>query len=581
MPIEIKGIIRKGSGLKVIVFFVLSIYAGAVSAAECPVDASEIIYPMPQSACLSGLTELPQAVHVRVESDFVDEIASEYLDGLLKRQGIRKADVSESESRDKSVGALIFVKGGPYHESVFRQEGYEIRVSGPPFEARISARSPVGFYYALITLEQLIVRNEKHADIYTGSVTDFPLFMFRGVLEGGYSVWSHEKRVSNLRWMSSLKMNSFIYAPKEGEYFRRRWRALYPKDRLDEFKEYVDICKRSHIEFAYSLSPALSMEYSDPAEFDRLVAKYRQIQELGVKKFGIFFDDVIPVLSTPADRANYSHIAEAEVEVSNKLLKALREYDPNAQLFFVPNQYWGWTPTRYFQILTEKLDPEIEIGWTGKDIVSEKLLSADAGQFIKTVGRKPAIGDNWSPFGPVVNRDGDLYKFSNSYLNNPYSFASAPEAERSKFVDSTVADYGWNPEQYDPRRSFVMAARAIAGGKDSGDALLLVLRMNRLISESGRFNRIKELIEELRTADADASGSILRILIKDMEDGKNAAAGLYNGAINPLMLEELKPFIDQAVKTLDSAIPIAEAMAGNADKQSSIERLKELFRLKK
>ncbi len=581
MPTEVKETRTKTATILIAVLVVLRICAGAASAADCQIDESEVIYPMPQAACLTGRAELPQAVRVRVESDSVDKIASDYLDGLLSRHGIGRTDAAEEKDRDRTVGVLTLAAGGPYHESLFRQEGYEISVNGLPFEARISARSPAGFFYALITLEQLMAKNEKGAVIYTGTVTDYPMFMYRGVLEGGYSVWSHEKRVSNLRWMGLLKMNSFIYAPKEGEYFRRRWRARYPQKELDEFKEYIDICNSQHIEFAYSLSPALSMEYSDPAEFDTLVAKYRQIQELGVKKFGIFFDDVIPVLSTPADRARYSHIAEAEVEVSNKLLKALREYDPKAQLFFVPNQYWGWTPTRYFQIVTEKLDPEIEVGWTGKEIVSKKILSADAKRFIETVGRKPAIGDNWSPFGPVVNRDGDLYKYSNSYLNNPYSFASAPEAERSKFVDSTVADYGWNPERYDPRRSFVMAARSIAGGKESGDALLLALRMNGLTSESGRFNRIEELLDQLGTADADVSSAILGHLNKDLSHNKDAVAGLYSAPINPLLLDELKPFISNAENTLISAIPIAEAMYGNADQESLMERLKELFKLKR
>ena len=127
----------------------------------------------------------------------------------------------------------------------------------------------------------------------------------------------------------------------------------------------------------------------------------------------------------------------------------------------------------------------------------------------------------------------------------------------------------------------MMAARFLAGGKEGGDVLLLALRMNREISESGYFNRIKELIEQLRTADADASGRILARLGNDMIGYKNDLLDLDKAPANLLLFAELKPYIDNAANTLSDAISVVESMAGNGEKQSSIERLKELFRLKK
>lgn len=554
-------------------------FTTAAAAQGCAVDAAEIIYPLPQSACLNGESIVPRLLRVGIESANVDEVTLEQGMRLLKSWQIELVEGGGDGAGP--VGLVVFRDGGPELGPQFRQEGYSISVSGRPFEVVISARGPVGFFYAVLTLGQMMRWGEAGVMIFTGEVSDFPNFVDRGIIEGGYSNWSHEKRLAILRWMGSLKMNTFIYAPKEGEYFRRRWRALYPEEELDHFREYLAVCREWHVEFAYSLSPALSIEYSDPEEFARLVAKYRQLQEIGVREFGIFFDDVLPLLSTPADRARYSHIAEAEVEVTNNLLKALREYDPEAELFFVPNQYWGWTATLYFQILREKLNPEIRIGWTGPEIVSESITKQDALNFFDVVGRPPEIGDNWSPLGPVVDRDPDLYTVTTSYLNNPYGFADPEGAELSKFVNSTVADYAWNPVRYDPERSIAMAARLLAGSRVGGEALLLALRLTRAGVESSYFNRIAELLNQLQTASPAEAKQILTRLRDELIQYKDALAEFGNAPLSPLFKQDLRPTLDDATKTLPQAILLVEELLGSDEKRQNINRLREMFGIKK
>jgi hyaluronoglucosaminidase len=572
---------------RLLLFFILSIATLNLSAAaqtappECAVDAGEIVYPYPQRACLRSGIPLPAAIAVSIKSKAAGEIENNFISELLKSNGVRRSDGPAAQG----AGSLILEEGGPKHKSSFRQEGYSIQIGGDPASIRIAARSSAGFYYALLTLSQLIHKSQSGPAVYKGEIEDFPRFMIRGVLEGGYSVWTHEERLSVLRSMGVLKMNSFMYAPKEGELFRRRWRVLYNKQQLDEFRQYIDICNKQHVEFVYALSPALSMEYSDPAEFGRLVAKFRQIQALGVKRFVIFFDDVLPVLSTPGDKRRYSHIAEAEVDVTNRLLKALRAHDRKAQLAFCPNQYWGWTPTRYFKILREQLDPEILIGWTGKEIVSEKVLSKDAKSFIKVVGRKPALGDNWSPFGPVIDRDPDLYNYTDSYLNNPCGFARPGEAQRSKFVDSTVGDYGWNPEGYNPRRSFTMAAKLIAGDKKLGDILLLALRLagetheNRGI-EISYISHLKEIAGQLSAAGSGASDPILTRFSNDLASYQTELAELMAGPMDPDMKKELKPFMDKASEKLAAAAAELKAFQPGGDTAALAQKIKSILGLK-
>ncbi|HOO55605.1 MAG TPA: beta-N-acetylglucosaminidase domain-containing protein [bacterium] len=551
----------------------------AVDDTACAVDHSEIIYPMPQFACLKADVIVPDLVKVEIDSSQVGRNALEYGERLLNGYGLK---ILEKDDRsERQVVSVVFEPGGPEHESAWRQEGYSILISGNPLEIKIRAHEPAGFFYAILTLEQLIHWGEAGVMVFQGEVEDFPAFSYRGILEGGYDVWNHEKRKEVLRWMGSLKMNSFLYAPKEGMYFRRRWRVPYPEEELDHFREYLAICNQWHIEFAYSLSPALSMEYSDPEEFKLMVAKYRQLQEIGVRKFGIFFDDVMPYLSTPADRKAYTHIAEAEVDVTNRLLDALREYDPTAELFFVPNQYWGWTRTRYMKILREQLYPEIEIGWTGKDICSKTITVAHVKKFIETVGRPPAIGDNFSPLGPLVNREPGLYKYCTSFVNNPYNFAEAEKAELSKFVNSTVGDYAWNTEQYDSVRSITVASRILAGSKSGGDALILALKLKNAGLPSSNFVNIKEFVDKLQSSDAMDSKKLLKEIKNEILEYRDALDALEKAPISDSLKNELGPSIENAISTIPRALEIVEKMNELDQRRALGEELKKLLGLKR
>ncbi|HOC93676.1 MAG TPA: beta-N-acetylglucosaminidase domain-containing protein [bacterium] len=565
--IKVKQNVSRIALVAALAFALTATLAASGAAAECAIDAAAVIYPAPQQACLTGWISAPASFEIDADEKLVGSQALDYLAEALEKKGM-------SASPADGAGLISFEFGGPEHETVFRQEGYRIEVSaGDRSEIKISARTGAGFFYAALTLEQLIAKGG--AKLAAGEVIDFPAFSYRGVLEGGYSVWSHEKRLAIIEWTGKMKMNSFIYAPKEGMYFRRRWRAPHPDEEMEWFKQYVEASARNHVEFAYSLSPAMSMEYSDPAEFEVLAAKYARMQEIGVRRFGIFFDDVLPYLSTPADRAAYKNIAEAEVEVTNKLLDALRERDRDVKLFFVPNQYWGWTPTDYMRIVREKLHPDIDIGWTGRDIVSNSIPADDVREFIKLVGRPPAIGDNWSPLGPVERRDPDIYKLTSSYLNNPYGFADDSRAKMSRFVDSTVADYGWNPEAYDPARSIRRASEIIAGGQPAGDALLLALLIKGEKVSPANIAHIPALLESLSDASkAAGSAASLRELLNSYSSALPAAE------LSPMFAAEVAPALEKGLDAFSRASAALASMSLPAD-SASIDDIKKILGLKK
>lgn len=522
------------------------IYGAPARGAACPVDAAMIVYPAPQTACLEEAVSVPASLKFSVSSkEFTKKNLAKFKAVFAERGvSIEKAQYWNSQVK--------FVESEDVHKGSFRDEGYKIIVEQEPFGIKVEARSETGFIYAAETLKDLFPAGGR--SIYTGYVDDFPAFVFRGVLEGGYAVWSHENRVSILKWLGSVKFNAFIYGPKEDPYFRRQWRRLYPPEILERFKTYLKICDENNVLFSYALSPAMSMEYSNPAEMDKLIAKYRQLQSIGVTRFGIFFDDILPFLSTPNDRKKFKSIAEGEVYVSNKLLQALLKKDPKASLFFVPNQYWGWTPTDYMKVIKGKLDPRIEVGWTGKDIVSEAITAEDAQKFKEVAGRKPAIGDNYSPMGPLVRRSPDLYKAADSFLNNPYSYTTDGNSDLSKLVNATIADYGWNPDAYDPERSFTMAARRLAGGEQAGDALMLELRLgNRSDVKSSPEVKLAELASSLENASPDGAVAAAGALKAEIEKWTAGILALDKANFNPILKKQLSDTLAGAHNKLTAA----------------------------
>ncbi len=528
--------------------------------AECDPAAAAKIYPYPQKACLGAPVALPDNIEIRfiTGTDLPGDIYERYT-GWLGDYGVRQSDTSGS--------VLLFTPCAPKHKSEFRQEGYEIEISASPFRIRVSAAAETGFLYALFTLQDM---TDENGMIYTGTVEDWPVFYYRGVLEGGYSVWGHKQRLDVVKWIGRMKMNIFMYGPKEGYYYRRRWREPFSEEALAEFKEYIDACRRNRVAFNLALSPALSIEHSNPNEIKLLIDKYRQIQELGVNQFSIFFDDVLPILAHESDRTVYHHIAEAEADVTNKVLAGLREKDPTARLAFCPRQYWGWYPTKYIAILRAKLDPSISIGWTGEQIVSKKVTVGDVENFINVWGRRPAIGENYSPFGPLRNREPGISKLFNSYLNNPYAFADDDEAQLSKFIDATIGDFAWNPYAYDPDRSMLQGTRQLAKTEKEKDALVLALALDKEPDiVSGFLTELQQLAAGVENGDNGAAG----IIVKKIE-----SAGLTNGfprkTVNPMLVEQLKPFYENAEKKISTAYSAAKAISAGDDSAEKVDALK-------
>ena len=110
--------------------------------------------------------------------------------------------------------------GSKLLEGVPEKSGAYKLVISPQGKVGIGAHDERGAFYAMQTLRQLGTKAGGEGVILpVGEIIDWPDIEFRGTVEGFYGTpWSHEARLSQLRFYGQNKMNTYIYGPKDDPY---------------------------------------------------------------------------------------------------------------------------------------------------------------------------------------------------------------------------------------------------------------------------------------------------------------------------------------------------------------------------
>lgn len=332
-------------------------------------------------------------------------------------------------------------------------EGYVLRVEGG--SGVLYAESRSGLVHGLSVLAQLAAQGWRGGV----EVVDYPAFGYRGVVEGFYfEPWSWADRRDVLRFMAWARMNSYIYAPKDDPYHREKWRLGYPEELLREIGGLAGLARLLGIGFVFAVSPGLSAVYSSEGDLETLVAKYLSVAGHGVRSFGLFYDDIPEELLHEEDRARYGSLAEAHADFANRVYRRLREELGEVDLIVVPTEYRGVEMGPYFRELGERLDPAVKLMWTGPLVCSTEITLEQARAVSRLSRGRLLVWDNYPVndyarnrlnLGPLRGRDPRLPEALEGFLFNPMN-----EAWASRIPLSTAADYAWNPEGYDPDRSF-------------------------------------------------------------------------------------------------------------------------------
>ena len=486
------------------------------------------VQPVPQEVQMSGRTlSFPTALHL-VGSDEANVHAVELLRSLLPdavpcslaSAAGRQYRILIGEKNDKSVKK--YRRQIPPHA-----EGYYLSVGKK--EIVVAGYDERGTYYGVQTLRQLLsaalsesmsrsasspksasassvspasasvseVALSDSASLPEITVKDYPAVRYRGVVEGFYGTpWSHEARLRQLRFYGENKMNTYIYGPKNDPYHScPGWRKPYPEKESAQIRELVKVAAENEVNFVWAIHPGQDIKWNDE---DRrlLIAKLESMYNLGVRSFAVFFDDISGEGTDPhrqADLLNYidRHFVKAKPDVT-PLVMCPTEY----------NRSWSNPKGNYLTTLGEKLDPSIQIMWTGDKVVAD--IKEESMEWINARIRRPAY--IWWNFpvsdyvrdhlllGPVYGNDTHIASAMSGFVTNPME-----HAEASKIAIYGVADYAWNPGQYDAQQTWEAAIREVLPG--AAGELQFFAAHNSDLGINGHNYRREESVEVKPVAD--------------------------------------------------------------------------------
>ena len=295
-------------------------------------------------------------------------------------------------------------------------------------------------------------------------MTDTQQPFLAGVIEGFYGPpWSPAERLELFDWMAAWGLNTYAYAPKDDLKHRALWREPYADAEARALADLIGAAGQRHLQFIYALSPGLDIRYSDPTERDLLRQRFDQLLALGCRNFALLFDDIPDALST-ADREQFGSFAAAQCHVANSLFDWTRQRCPQARFLFCPTAYCGRMAAaqlggpNYLATLGAQLAPEVDVFWTGPEIISRDIPVVHVRQLQEVLRRKPVIWDNLHAndydsrrffCGPYAGRPVELRAEVAGLLANPnteFPLNFVPLRTLAQFVRHPAAA-AWRPRQ--------------------------------------------------------------------------------------------------------------------------------------
>jgi len=293
--------------------------------------------------------------------------------------------------------------------------------------------------------------------------------LLAGVIEGFYGQpWTHQERLELLDWMALWGLNTYLYAPKDDLRQRASWREPYATAELEKLQELVQNCHQHGISLLYALSPGLDIRYSEPGDLEHLKRRFEQMLSRRCEDFALLFDDITQRMHD-SDLKRYGSLASAQCRVANVLFKWLRERASGARLFFCPTAYCGRMVEqgiggqKYLPTIGQELLPEIDVFWTGPEIVSRQITLAHVHEVEKQLRRKPVIWDNLHAndydgrrffCGPYAGRPPELRNAVRGLLSNPNN-----EFPLNYVPLRTLAEFMRSQKDWDPRNAYLAAMR--------------------------------------------------------------------------------------------------------------------------
>jgi hyaluronoglucosaminidase len=213
-----------------------------------------------------------------------------------------------------------------------------------------------------------------------------------GIIEGFYGrPWTWEEREATAAFLAPRGYRFYICAPKADAHLRRRWREPHPPDAAERLVGLARRCRELGVRFGVGLSPYEIYRSFDDEARAALDRKLAFLDEVGIEYLAILFDDM---------RGDIADLAERQVEIVEWAAERTRA----DRVIVCPTYYtddpvldrvFGRRPDGYLRRLGERLDPAIEIFWTGEEVVARELSPGHLDRVSEELRREPFLWDNY------------------------------------------------------------------------------------------------------------------------------------------------------------------------------------------
>jgi hypothetical protein len=251
-------------------------------------------------------------------------------------------------------------------------------------------------------------------------------------------------------FVAQLRMNAYVYAPKDDPFHRTRWREAYPSDEQVALGALAVHCREVGVRFGFAISPGLDITYESETDRKQLDAKLAPLIDAGVDWFILALDDI------PAAPG----LAERQADLATWLHDRVAEELPDASITVCPTEYVGTRPSPYLADLARGLPAEVSLLWTGPTVCSPTITVADASGWTAAVAPHDVLlWDNYPVndgtmttrlhLGPYDGRDAGLADTLGGVLLNPMA-----QPRASLVALATAARFLADPDGYDPHEAW-------------------------------------------------------------------------------------------------------------------------------
>lgn len=252
-----------------------------------------------------------------------------------------------------------------------------------------------------------------------------------GIVEGFFGrSWSWEARRHYAQFLSGNGFTTYLYAPKNDAYFRKRWTDACPQSHLDALTELAGHYRKAGVEFAIGLSPFELYRDFSTAGREALEAKMAEINAINPDTLCILFDDM---------QGAQDNLAREQLRIMDCVTRASKA----RQFMLCPTYYsddpvleshFGAMPDSYLEDLGSQLDSRIDIFWTGPRVFSDSFPEEHLLGVAERLHRKPLLWDNYPVndskkltgylhLAPFEHRGPALKSLAQGHMANPMNQA--------------------------------------------------------------------------------------------------------------------------------------------------------------